>query len=92
MSLKSAANETSPTKTLLPMAKRLYWNANGEIHLLQWIDDLNQAAKAEFCFTLSAFKLVAFPRVDCKVPSPLFLYMTRWTTILIEKCSRLACA
>ena len=48
MSLKSAADETSPTKTLLQMAKRLYWNANGETNLLQWIDDLNQAAKAEF--------------------------------------------
>ena len=50
MSSKSAGDETSSSKTLLPMAKRLYWNANanGETNLLQWIDDLNQAAKAEF--------------------------------------------
>ena len=48
MSPKSAVDETSSSKTLLPMAMRLYWNANGETNLLQWIDDLNQAAEAEF--------------------------------------------
>ena len=61
MSLKSAADETSPTKTLLPMAKRLYWNANGEINLLKWIDDLNQAAKAEFCFYAQCIQTGGIP-------------------------------
>ena len=71
MSIKSAADETSSSKTLLPMAKRLYWNANGETNLLQWIDDLNQAAKAEFGIYAQCIQTGAIPHEwTAKFPRP----------------------
>ena len=85
MSIKSAADETSSSKTLLPMAKRLYWNANGETNLLQWIDDLNQAAKAEFGIYAQCIQTGAIPTSGLQNSLDLMI-MTRWTTST-EKCS-----